>query len=268
MQLVIDNKDAKRSFVVTAKADGGTRIDLFDIIDDYYGVSASAFVAAINAVKDGDIALHINSPGGDVFAARAMVAAIAAHPSTITAYIDGLAASAASYVATACDSVVMQAGSMMMVHCASSIVWGNSADMVEMAGLLDKIDLTIASDYSRKTGKPAEEMMALMSAETWMTSAEAVENGFADKVIENEKGKAPSNKWSLSAYAKAPAALLAPAEPAPAPAPIENVAPAPAPVIAPVPAPAPEPEPAPANIIPEPSMTQANRNRLVLALAL
>ena len=220
-QLLIDNKTAPRSFEVTASSDGGTRIDLFDVIDDYYGVSASAFVSALNGIKSGDIALHINSPGGDVFAARAMVAAIAAHPSTITAHIDGLAASAASYVAVACDKVVMQKGSMFMVHRASTITWGNSADMLETAGLLDKIDATIASDYSRKTGKPEAEMMALMSNETWLNADESLAMGFADSVIENEKGK-PQNHWALSAYANAPKAEREPApnpEPAPEPEP-------------------------------------------------
>ena len=216
-QLVIDNKAVPRLFEVTASADGGTRIDLFDVIDDYYGVSATAFVSALNGIKSGDIALHINSPGGDVFSARAMVAAISAHPSTITAYIDGLAASAASYVAVACDKVVMQKGSMLMVHRASSIVWGNSADMVETAGLLDKIDATIASDYARKTGKPEAEMMTLMSNETWLNADESLDMGFADSVIENKKGKA-KNTWNLTAYKNAPPPIPAeetPIEPAP-----------------------------------------------------
>lgn len=202
-QLYLDNKAAPRSFTVTAQDSGATRIDLYDVIDDYYGVSASAFVSALNSVKEGDIALHINSPGGDVFAARAMVAAIAAHSSTITAYIDGLAASAASYVAVACDKVVMQKGSMLMVHRASSIVWGNSADMMETAGLLDKIDATIASDYARKTGKPDAEMMTLMSNETWLNADESLAMGFADSVVENEKGKA-KNAWNLSVFSNAP----------------------------------------------------------------
>lgn len=256
MQLMIDNKDAKRSFSVTAKDGGATRIDLFDVIDDYYGVSATAFVSALNSIKEGDISLHINSPGGDVFAARAMVAAIAAHPSNITAYIDGLAASAASYVAMACDKVVMQAGSMMMVHCASSIIWGNAADMIVMADLLEKIDGTIAADYSRRTGKPEEEMLALMQAETWMTGAEALAAGFADQVVENEKGKgAPENNWSLAAYANAPASATSPNEDS------EQEA-KPAPVSTPEPVPESEPP------APPPSMTQANANRLALNLAL
>lgn len=206
LQLINDNRTAPRAFNITAQ-DTGTRIDLYDVIDDYYGVSAQAFVTALNNVKDGDIALHINSPGGDVFAARAMVAAIAAHPSNITAYVDGLAASAASYVALACDSVVMQSGSMMMVHRASALTWGNSDDMVNMADLLDKIDGTIVADYVRKTGKSEDEMLALMTAETWMTADEAKEHGFVDSVVQNEKGKA-KNIWKLDAFANVPKELL------------------------------------------------------------
>jgi len=219
-QLIKDNQLVPRSFVVNA-TDAGTRIDLYDVIDDYYGVSASAFVTALNGVKEGNIALHINSPGGDVFSARAMVAAISAHPSTITAHIDGLAASAASYIACACDSVVMQEGSMMMIHRASSFVWGNSDNMIEMADLLDKIDGTIVADYVRKTGKNEADLMAMMTAETWMTADEALANGFADSVAQNEKGKA-KNTWNLSAFSNVPKGLIEP-EPTPEPADLAGV---------------------------------------------
>jgi ATP-dependent Clp protease protease subunit len=202
LQLAIDNKAAPKVF---ALATGGavTRIDLYDVIDDYYGVSASDFVAALNSVTDGEIALHINCPGGDVFAARAMVAAIAAHPLTVTAYIDGLAASAASYVAMACDKVVMQEGSMLMIHNAWSFSMGNAIDMRATADLLDKIDSSIVNDYARKTGLPADELQAMMAAETWLDASEAVAKGFADSIATNDKGKA-KNTWNLSAYKNAP----------------------------------------------------------------
>jgi len=214
MRLVIDNKSAPRSFTVKAQAGGATRIDLYDVIDDYFGISASEFVFALNSIKEGDIELHVNSPGGDVFAARAMVAAVAAHPSHITAYVDGLAASAASYVALACDKVVMQEGAMMMIHCASCITWGTSEDMIEMAKLLEKIDATIVSDYERKTGKSPDELMEMMRDETWMTGAEAVAEGFADEVVKNEKGKT-KNTWNLAAFANAPKSLSEPPDPEP-----------------------------------------------------
>jgi ATP-dependent Clp protease protease subunit len=205
LQLAIDNKAAPKSFAVKAEGDG-TRIELFDVIDDYYGVSASDFVAALNDIKTPEIALHLNSPGGDVFAARAMVAAIAAHPSKITAYVDGLAASAASYVAMACDSVVMQDGAMIMIHNAWTMAMGNAADMRATAGLLEKIDNSIVADYQRKTGLPADELQAMMAAETWLDASEAVAKGFADSVATNDKGAKAKNAWNLSAYANAPKA--------------------------------------------------------------
>ena len=221
MQLVADNKSVPRSLSITAVG-SDTRIELYDIIDDYYGVSASAFVSALNTVKSGNISLHINSPGGCVFSARAMVAAIAAHPATITAHVDGLAASAASYVAMACDKVVMQDGAMMMIHCAWSLSMGNASDMRATADLLEKVDESIVKDYARKTGLDSEAIKQMMVAETWMDSAEAVEKGFADSVATNEKGKAKAGAWNLSAYANAPKAEREPApnpEPAPEPEP-------------------------------------------------
>lgn len=203
LQLAIDNKAVPKLFSVRVE-DNATRIDLYDVIDSYYGVSATDFCAALNNIKDGDISLHINSPGGDVFDARAMVAAISAHPSNITAYIDGLAASAASYVAMACDKVVMQDGAMMMIHRAWSISMGNASDMRATAYLLDKIDCSIVNDYARKTGLPTDQIIDLMEAETWMTAQEAVDKGFADEMVTNEKGKT-KNAWNLSAYKNAPA---------------------------------------------------------------
>lgn len=214
LQLALDNQSAPKA--LTVKAEGGaTRIELYDVIDSYYGVSAADFCAALNSTE-GDIALHLNSPGGDVFDARAMVAAIAAHPGTVTCYIDGLAASAASYVAMACDKVVMQDGSMMMIHNAWTIAMGNASDMTATAGLLAKIDATIVNDYQRKTGMPADEIAAMMAAETWMTAQECVDMKFADSVAENTKGKT-KNTWNLSAYVNAP-------KPEPEPEPEPNAA--------------------------------------------
>jgi ATP-dependent Clp protease protease subunit len=214
LQLAIDNKAAPKAFAVSAEGQA-TRIDLYDVIDDYYGVSASAFVSALNGIQSPAISLHINSPGGDVFAARAMVAAIAAHPATITAYVDGLAASAASYVAMACDTVVMQEGAMLMIHRAWSMAMGNADDMHATADLLEKIDDSIVKDYVRKTGQPAEVIKKMMADETWMDASEAVAMGFADSVASNVKGAKASNAWNLSAYAHAPTLKEPAKEPAP-----------------------------------------------------
>ena len=219
-----------RLFEVRAAATAGDiEVYLYDVIDADWGVGARQFVDAITGVT-GSISLHINSPGGDVFEARTMVSALQAARARgvkVTTYVGGLAASAASYVALASDEVVMAEGALLMVHCAWALTVGNSADMLSMADLLDKIDQTIAADYSKKTRKPMSEMLALMEAETWLDAAEAVDLGFADRIAASPAA-ATKNQWDLSAYKRAPAlAQDTPATPAPDPEiapPIESAA--------------------------------------------
>jgi ATP-dependent Clp protease protease subunit len=219
------SRASSRLFEVRADASraGDIEIYLYDVIDAQWGVGARQFVDAI-AGATGSISLHINSPGGDVFEARTMVSALQAARArgvNVTTYIDGLAASAASYVALASDEVVMSEGALMMIHCAWAMTVGNSDDMLSMADLLDKIDQTIAADYSKKTGKAVEEMLQLMEAETWLDADEATELGFCDRIAA-APAAATKNQWDLSAYKRAPVlAQDTPATPAPDPEVIE-----------------------------------------------
>lgn len=151
------------------------------------------------------IHLRINSPGGDVFDARAIATAIAQHPSKVVAHVDGVAASAATYIAVAAAEVEMAQGAFFMVHRAWTLAMGNSGDMREAADLLDKIDGTLVRDYARKTGKPVAEIEAWMEAETWFGADEALEAGFVDRVAEADSKAAAA--WDLGAYRNAPAAL-------------------------------------------------------------
>lgn len=201
LQLLRDNAKNGVTLRVESKDDEAT-IYLYDVIDDYWGIGAEAFVKALNALTAKVIHLRINSPGGDVFAARAMVAAIRAHPSKIISHVDGLAASAASFVAIAADDVEMNKGSFFMIHKAWTLAFGNADDFVAMAALLEKVDGTIVADYQRKTKKSAEELQQLMADETWYTADEAKDAGFADRVFEGEQ---PQDRWNLAAYGdKAP----------------------------------------------------------------
>lgn len=197
-----------------------TVIYLYDIIvaDDLTaewggGVSAQSLVPQIRNIKTGTIRLRINSPGGDVPAAQAIVAAIRDTGAKVIASIDGIAASAATLVAIAADEVEISDGALYMIHCAHSFCYGNAGDLRETAALLDKADGIIAGQYASKTGQPADEVMALMVAETWFTAQEAVEAGLVDRITPAVKAK---SKWDLSAYANAP--QQAP-DPAPTPAP-------------------------------------------------
>jgi len=196
---LIRNNASREPAKVRAEGDE-TTIYLYDVIDDYWGVSAADITKALSELKGKSVSLRINSPGGDVFAGRAMATAIAQH-GDVTAYIDGLAASAATYVAIAAKNVVMADGGFFMIHNAWTMAYGNKHELKETAGLLDKIDQTIVNDYAKKSGKSADEIVAWMDAETWFTAQEALDNGFVNSVTTAAKAE---NKWDLSAYANAP----------------------------------------------------------------
>lgn len=210
----------------------GNRLVVYDVIvasdsDAAWlgGISAEAFARELRAMA-GDVELRINSPGGDVFAARAMAQAMREHQGKITAYVDGVAASAASLLAVSASETVMAPGAMMMIHEAWTIALGNKGDFLATAALLEKIDASIVETYQAKAGGDPAEWAALMAAETWYTAAEAVQAGLADRVAE-DKPAAAQAAWDLGVYDNAPAGQVqaqAPAsvqepEPIPAPAP-------------------------------------------------
>lgn len=207
-QLLRDNATRPRNYAVKADAEEAT-IYIYDVIGfDFWtggGITAAKFVEDLNAVKSDRIALRFNSPGGDVFEARTMVSAMRAARASgkrITAYIDGLAASAASFMAVNADEVHMADGSFLMVHNAWTLTMGDRNDMLNMATLLEKIDGTIADDYERKSGATRNDVTGWMDDETWFTAAEAKEAGLADIVIDAPKVKAQA--WNLAAYQHAP----------------------------------------------------------------
>lgn len=206
------------------KAEGNT-LWVYDVIasdDDEAmwmgGISPRQFIAALSETN-GPVTLRLNSPGGSVFGAQAMVAAMRAHSAPITAQIDSLAASAASVIAAECAECVMSPGSMMMIHKAWGITIGNADDHEQVAGLLAKIDGQIAATYARRAGDDdKEKYLSMMASETWLDADEAVAAGFADRLIE-DNAQRPAAKWDLSAYAGAPWQPAAEVEPAPEPQP-------------------------------------------------
>lgn len=215
-----------------AEADAGAdsaTIYLYDMIVDtddeaewWGGVSPQAFVKALNAMTAPTIHLRVNSPGGSVFAARAMEQAIREHPSNIVAHVDGLAASAASFLIMSAGQIEAAPGAFIMIHKAWTIAWGNSDDLVTTAGLLDQIDASLVKTYAARTGQEPDEIAGWMKAETWFEADRAVELGFADRVAESTKtaqtsarAQALASAWDLSAYQHAPKAAPAPSTPQP-----------------------------------------------------
>ncbi len=166
------------------------------------GVAADTFVQAIAEIKSGTIKLRINSPGGDVFAGRAMAQALRETDAKVIAYVDGFAASAASYVALAADEVRIAEGGMFMIHKAWSMAFGNADDMQSMADLLAKIDDSLVATYEKETGQSAEQLREWMKAETWFTAEESIANGFADSIAESKVKNLKA--WDLSAYQNGP----------------------------------------------------------------
>ncbi len=166
------------------REDARAEVAIYDEIGAY-GVSAKGFLAELGALPEGTpVDLRLNSPGGSVFDAVAIHNALKRHEGTVTVWIDGIAASAASYIAMAGDEIVMPENAFLMIHDPAGLVMGTAEDMRAMAEALDKVKGSLVSGYATKSGRTPEEVSALMTAETWFDAADAVAQGFADRLIE------------------------------------------------------------------------------------
>lgn len=186
---------------------------LYDMIVDsdieaewWGGVSPEAFIKTLNSMSAPVIHLRVKSPGGSVFAARAMEQSLREHKSQIIAHVDGLAASAASFLITGADEIIAAPGSFIMIHKAWTFAYGNTDDLTAAAALLNQIDGSLVKTYAAHTGQSPEDIAAWMAAETWFEADKAAELGFVTRVAENEKSaaKAKAPAWDLSAYLHAP----------------------------------------------------------------
>lgn len=128
------------------------------------------------------IKVRLNSPGGDLFAGTTIHNMLRDHSANVTAYIDGLAASAASIVAMAADTVVMPPSAMMMIHNPATIAWGDARELRASADVLDKVRDSMIEAYQEKTGIDRSQIINMLNSETWMSAKEAVELGFADEI--------------------------------------------------------------------------------------
>ena len=141
--------------------------------------------------EDGDITLWVNSPGGNVFAAAEIYTMIRDYPHNVTVKIASIAASAASVVAMAGDTVQMSPTSLLMIHDPSTIAVGNAKDMEKAISTLNEVKESIINAYAAKTGLSRNRISKLMSDETWINAKKAVELGFADEILFDEKKPAP-----------------------------------------------------------------------------
>ncbi|WP_039901332.1 head maturation protease, ClpP-related [Leptotrichia sp. oral taxon 879] len=159
--------------------------------DEYWDdISDKAFKQDIENLGDVEnITLHINSPGGSVFSAVAIANTLKNHKAKITANIDGLAASAATIITSACDTVRMPKNALFMVHNPITFAYGNNQDMQKTLEMLNKVKNSIIETYLNKAKTDKETLSELMDNETWMSAEEAKEYGFVDEILDESVEK-------------------------------------------------------------------------------
>lgn len=179
----------KRGLFMNKSNEEEAEILIYEMIgEDWWsggGVTAKRFTDELKALGNvAKITVRINSPGGDVYDGTAIYNQLVQHKAAVNVFIDGLAASAASYIAMAGDSIKIAENGLMMIHNPWSIAIGESKDMRKTADVLDKIKDTIVLTYQKRTKQDSKEISKWMDAETWMTGKEAVDKGFADEIME------------------------------------------------------------------------------------
>ncbi len=155
-----------------------------DNVSDFISAEAVKHILTTQN-KEKEIVVHINSRGGDVFESIAIHNLLKDDKRSVFIKVDGLAGSGASLIAMAGDSVEMKPNSLMMIHRASTILYGNANDLRKVANDLEKIDEAVINSYKSKFVGEDKEIAELIDAETWLTADDAKTLGFIDS-IENE----------------------------------------------------------------------------------
>lgn len=165
---------------------GGRTLLLKGVISDetWYGdeVTPGIFRDELNE-GEGDITVWIDSPGGDCFAAAQIYNMLKEYKGKVHVHIDSLAASAASVIAMAGDTVEISPVAMMMIHNPVTVSIGNAADMQKAIDMLNEVKASIMNAYELKTGLSRNKISKLMDEETWFNAKKAVELGFADSIL-------------------------------------------------------------------------------------
>jgi ATP-dependent protease ClpP protease subunit len=172
---------------VRALAKGDNVITMFDSIgEDFWtggGVTAKKVASQLRAIGDRPVECQINSPGGDVFEGIAIYNVLREHPQAVTIKIMGMAASAASIIAMAGDTIEIGAASFIMIHNTWVVAAGNRHDMREVGDWLEPFDKALVDVYAARSGKDAKDIAKWMDAETFMSGSLAIERGFADALL-------------------------------------------------------------------------------------
>lgn len=178
---------------VVAASSGPAHLWIDDYIEapNYWddGISARAVREALDEIGNRDVVVHMNSGGGDFFEGVAIYQALRDHDGDVYVAVEALAASAASVIAMAGDTIGIGSMAFIMIHEARAFAYGNADDLMAMAGVLDGIGESMAATYAKRgpDSSDAAYFRDLMRAETWMDSARAVEEGLADEDLDPDQ---------------------------------------------------------------------------------
>ncbi|KWC46650.1 head maturation protease, ClpP-related [Burkholderia ubonensis] len=170
-----------------ASANGGKVVEIRIYGDiGFWGTDADLFASKLDevAATATSIVVAINSMGGDVFDAFTIYNALRRHAGKVTGRVDGVAASAASLILMACDTIVMPSNAMLMIHNPHTVAAGEAEDFRRLADLLDSTGANILAAYVQRSGLAEADVRAMMDAETWLTASQAKEQGFCDSIEE------------------------------------------------------------------------------------
>lgn len=145
-------------------------------------IDAATVIETLDAMQGRRVTIRINSPGGSVDEGVAIYNALQRHNGGVDVAIDSLAASAASFIAMAGESITIAKNAMVMIHSPWTLAIGNSTELRNQADILDKYNENLVGIYADRSGKSSEEILGILADETWYTAQEAVESGFADQV--------------------------------------------------------------------------------------
>lgn len=150
-----------------------------------WGISAKDFIDELMQYPDAkSINLSIHSPGGEMIDGFAIYNVLKSHPATVHGHVEGIAASMASVILMAADTISMPENAFIMIHNPSGGAWGDSEDLRHMADLMDKFKASALAIYQKRTQLPEDELSEMLDYETWMNGHEAMAKGFVDTVTD------------------------------------------------------------------------------------
>lgn len=196
-------KERNKFWSFRAAGQGKGELQLYGIIESetWWGdeITPQTFKSEMDSLGDiSELNVYINSDGGDVFAGQAIHSMLKRHKAHVNVYIDGIAASIASVIAMAGDTVYMPRNSMMMIHSPWTIAMGNATDFRKMADDLDAARESMIAAYQDKSGVERDELISLLESETWLSAERAVELGFADEIEQTKQIAAAVRNGSLT----------------------------------------------------------------------